>query len=90
MYIGAGLLASGRTPQEEELLFYPAYGAAQINWEALAYYRYERIIQDIYEYCKQLLSADTGGAERAQSLIHLKSNFAPNGTIQVAYESDRT
>lgn len=90
MYIGGGLLASGLSPQEEEARFYAAYGSVQINETALAYYRYERIIQDIMEYCKELLLSDEGGEDRAQSLHYLKSNFEPNHTIEIAYQGDKT
>jgi spectinomycin phosphotransferase len=90
MYIGGGLLASGRTPQDEETLFYRAYGQTQTNGTALAYYRYERIIQDIAAYCEQLLLTDAGGEDRAQSLYYVKSNFLPDGTIDIAYQSDKT
>jgi spectinomycin phosphotransferase len=84
MYIGAGLLASGRTPEEEENLFYRAYGRVQIDSSGLTYYRYERIIQDIAAYCEQLLMSNEGGADRARSLRALKSNFLPGGTIEMA------
>ena len=90
MYIGSGLMASGLTPQEEAVFFYGGYGRISLNPTALAYYRYERIIQDIYEYCKELLLSDAGGEDRAQSLIYLKSNFLPNRTIDIAYQSDKT
>ena len=90
MYIGGGLLASGMTPQEEAQRFYLSYGPIRLNETALAYYRYERIIQDIMEYCKELLLSDEGGADRAQSLSYLKSNFEPNGTIAIAYQGDKT
>ncbi len=90
MYIGGGLLASGFSPQEEEKRFYPTYGSVPINQTALAYYRYERIIQDIMEYCKELLLSDEGGEDRAQSLFYLKSNFEPNHTIDIAYQGDKT
>jgi spectinomycin phosphotransferase len=90
MYIGGSLLASGLAPQEEETLFYRTYGPTQIHPVALAYYRYERIIQDIAVYCEQLLLTDKGGEDRAQSLQYLKSNFLPQGTIEIAYQSDRT
>jgi spectinomycin phosphotransferase len=89
MYIGGGLMASGRSPQEEENLFYKTYGHTQLNQIALAYYRYERIIQDIAAYCEELLLTDEGGEDRAQSLRYLKSNFLPGGTIEIAYESDK-
>ena len=90
MYVGGGLLASGLTPQEEETLFYPAYGPTQVDAVALAYYRYERIVQDIAAFCEQLLLSNEGGADREQSLHYLQSNFLPQGTIEIAYHSDRT
>ena len=87
MYIGAGLISS-LPPSEEETLFYQAYGRTEVNSTALAYYRYERIIEDIALYCEQLLLSDEGGQDRAQSLQYLKSNFLPAGTIEIAYQSD--
>lgn len=89
MYIGGGLLASGRLPAEEEALFYRAYGHRPVNHLALAYYRYERIIQDISAYCEQLLLSTDGGSDRQQSLLYLQSNFAPGGTIATAYQADK-
>jgi spectinomycin phosphotransferase len=90
MYIGGGLLASGLKPRQEEKRFYKTYGKVPIDANALAYYRYERIIQDIAVYCQQLLLSDEGGADRAQSLHYLKSNFLPKRTIEIAYKSDKT
>jgi spectinomycin phosphotransferase len=90
MVAGGGLMGGWRLPQEEEALFYEGYGAAVINHEALAYYRYERIVQDIAIFCEELLLSDEGGAGRAQSLYYLKSNFLPDSTIAVAYRADRT
>ena len=89
MYIGGGLLASDLTPQEEEDLFYQAYGQVQIDASALTYYRYERIIQVIAAYCEQLLLSDEGGADRARSLRALESNFLPRGTIEMAERGER-
>jgi spectinomycin phosphotransferase len=85
MYIGAGLLASGLSPQEEETRFYQTYGQTNVNALALAYYRCERIIQDIAAYFEQLLLTNEGGADRKQSLVYLKSNFLPNSTKELAY-----
>lgn len=33
-----------------------------VNRDALAYYRYESIVQDIAEYCEQFLDAPSGQA----------------------------
>ena len=70
-------------------MFYQGYGQTNINQIAIAYYRYERIIEDIAVYCEQILLSDEGGQDRKQSLEHLKSNFLPRSTIEVARESDR-
>lgn len=88
MYIGGGLLDSGLAPQAEETLFYRAYGETYINSQALAYYRCERIVQDIAAFAEQLLLTDEGGADRKQSLAYFKSNFMPGGTIELAYRPD--
>jgi spectinomycin phosphotransferase len=89
MVAGSGLMRRWRTPDEEEALFYEGYGVVVINHEALAYYRYERIVQDIAIFCEELLLSDEGGADREQSLYYLQSNFLPDSTIAVAYRADR-
>jgi spectinomycin phosphotransferase len=88
MYIGGGLLGEWRPPAEEGAGFYQGYGPTSIDHDALAYYRYERIIQDIAVYCEQIFLSEKGGADREQSLGYLKSNFLPGGTLEVAYQTD--
>jgi spectinomycin phosphotransferase len=90
MYIGGGQFGNRRTPKEEETLFYQGYGPTQINTVALAYYRYERMIQDISAYCQQLLLSTEGGEDREQSLGYLQSIFLPGNTIEIAYQADKT
>ncbi len=90
MFAGGGQFGPRRTPREEELLFYRGYGSTPIDSRALAYYRYERIIEDIAIYGEQLLLTEEGGADRSQALQYLVSNFVPNGTIEIAYKSDKT
>jgi spectinomycin phosphotransferase len=90
MFIGGGQGFQGCTPKEEEILFYRGYGQTEINPFALAYYRYERIIEDIAAYCQELLLTEEGGSDRVQSLQYLKSNFLPGGTIELAQWSDRS
>lgn len=90
MFVGGGQGFVGYTPQEEEMLFYRGYSQTQIDPVALAYYRYERIIQDIAVFCEQIFSTNEGGQDREQSLRYLKSNFLPNNTLEIAYKSDKT
>ena len=87
MFIGAGLLGEHCGPEAEEVLFYRGYGETERDPDAVAYYRYERIIQDIAVFCKELLG-DGESEDRRQSLKYLKGNFAPGGTIERAYRAD--
>jgi spectinomycin phosphotransferase len=89
MFIGSGLGGRCFSPQEEERLFYRGYGPVQIDPVALAYYRHERIVEDIAVYCEQIFLSDVGGEDRQQSLIYLQSNYLPNGTIAMAKRSHR-
>jgi spectinomycin phosphotransferase len=90
MFPGSGQGFLGHTAEEEESLFYQGYGPAMVDARALAYYRYERIVVDIAEFCRQIFLPGGGDHDREQSFRYLTSNFRPNGTIDVAYRSDRT
>ena len=90
MFPGGGQGFRGHSLQEEEMLFYEGYGQTSVDAVALAYYRYQRIIEDLAVYCEQLLESDEGGEDRAQSLYYVRSNFLPNGTLAIAYQSDRS
>jgi spectinomycin phosphotransferase len=87
MYIGGGLLNSGLSGKEEAQLFYGAYGTVGVNKTAVAYYRFERIIQDVSEYCLQLQDPNASEDDLKESLVYLKSNFNPKGTIERAYQA---
>lgn len=89
MFVGGAQGFTGHTLAEEETLFYRGYGQTQVNQSALAYYRYERIIQDIAAFCEQLFLTDEGGDDREQAFEYLTSNFLPNGTLETAYKSDK-
>jgi spectinomycin phosphotransferase len=90
MFSGGGQFGTKRAPQEEEILFYRGYGQTQIDPRALAYYRYERIIEDIADFCEPLLLTNAGGEDREQAFQYLTSNFLRNGTLEIAYNSDKT
>jgi len=87
MFIGGGIGGVWNTDQEAEL-FYKGYGQTEIDPIALAYYRYERIIQDIAAYCEQILLTDEGGEDRQEGLQQLISQFLPNDVVEMAYKSE--
>jgi spectinomycin phosphotransferase len=86
MSIGAGM--SGDWPGgREESLFYQGYGFTQVDPAALAYYRFERIIQDIAEFCKQLFSTSEGGEDREQAYRYLTGSFLPGQVVEIAFKT---
>lgn len=87
MFIGAGLGNSGRIPVEEERLFYQGYGQTHIHQAAIAYYRFERIIEDIAEYCEHIFLSKDSDNDRIQSFEYLQSHFLPNSTLDCAHHS---
>ena len=89
MSIGGGLFGGWRSPDEEQTLFYQGYGREQLDQTALAYYRYERIIQDLEVECEQIFSATGNGQDREQAFHFMKSNFQPGNVLEIARGSDR-
>jgi spectinomycin phosphotransferase len=82
MFISGGIGGWG-TP-DEIAQFYRGYGETEVNPAALAYYRYDRIVQDIAAYCEALLLSDEGGADRPEMLRQLAGNFDPGGVLDIA------
>jgi spectinomycin phosphotransferase len=87
MFIGGGMGGIWNTTREEDL-FYRGYGRTEIDLSALTYYRYERIVSDIGEFCQQILSTSEGGADRERSLQKFYSIFLPNQALEIAYQTD--
>lgn len=81
MHIGASARWQGRHIKS---MFYQGYGKVQVDGMALAYYRCERIIQDIAEFCKLLLSSTDGGSDRQQSLAYFTRQFEPGQEVDIA------
>lgn len=90
MFVGGGQVASWLGPEDEERLFYGGYGPGPVDQEALAYYRYERIVVDIAAFCEQILLPGSGDEDREQSLRYLASNFDSGGVLEIAERMERT
>jgi spectinomycin phosphotransferase len=89
MFVGGGQGFRGHTLQEEIELFYQGYGKTRVNQEALAYYRYARIIEDLVVEIETILSKEHSEKDRERSLEFMKSNFQMNGVIEIAFQEDR-
>jgi spectinomycin phosphotransferase len=86
MFVGSGL---GRAWNQarEAAWFYQGYGPTEIDPVALAYYRCERIVQDVDAFCEQILSTTEGVQDRSQGLRYLVSQFQPNDVVEIAQQS---
>ncbi len=90
MFIASGLFGKARTPEEEETLFYQGYGdQKQADPIGLAYYRYERIVRDIAEYCEEIFLAESGSKNREQGFKQLSLQFEPGQVIDLALRSEQ-
>ncbi len=87
MFVGGGVANVWNNPREEEL-FYKGYGKVERNRTILAYYRYERIVQDIAEYGQSLLLTADGGKDRLEMLYQFFDMFVPNGVVDIALKTD--
>ena len=86
MFISGGIDNFWKS-ERDEAVFYEGYGKTEINLAALAYYRYERIIEDLVAFCEQLLLKYEGGADREQAFRWFTCNFEPGQTIEIADQS---
>jgi spectinomycin phosphotransferase len=88
MFIGGGIGGVWNSA-EEEAWFYQGYGRTEIDRIALAYYRYERIVEDIAAYGEELLLTEAGGADRERGLKSVLSQFDANNVVEIAYRTDQ-
>ena len=54
----------------------------------LAYYRHERIVEDIAEYGQALLLTTAGGEDRLEMYKQFMGMFEPNGVVDIAFKTD--
>lgn len=88
MFIGGGIGNVWNETREGEL-FYEGYGGTDVNMALLAYYRYERIIEDIAIYAQQLFQTREGGEDRIRWYNDFISQFDPHGVVEIAIKSDQ-
>lgn len=77
-----------RVEPGEEALFFEGYGAWEVDRTALAYYRCERVIEDIGEFGRSiLLDSDLSEEVREDSARLVLSFFEPGSDVEFAMES---
>jgi len=86
MFIGGGVGNVWNKPHEEKL-FYQGYGKTQMDLSHLAYYRHERIVEDIAIYGQELLLS-TGGKDRWEMYRQFAAMFEPQGVVDIAFKTE--
>lgn len=89
MFIGGGVANVWNKPHEIDF-FYQGYGKTAVNQAILAYYRHERIVEDIAIYGQQLLLTVAGGDNRPVMYQHFMDMFEPNGVVEIALNTDKS
>lgn len=82
MFIGGGV-GNVWNQSKEEKLFYKGYGKSEIDLTLLAYYRHERIVEDIALFAEEWLSK-----KGADTYTLLMGQFEPNGVVARAFKTD--
>ncbi|MDQ2716852.1 MAG: aminoglycoside phosphotransferase family protein [Chloroflexota bacterium] len=66
--------------------FFQGYGETEIDWTALAYYRYERVIQDVIAFAEEAFFRNELGEEtRADAVRFFDENLSEGGEIDATY-----
>ena len=89
MFIGGGIDYIWKSKRDESV-FYEGYGKSDIDFTVMAFYRYERVIEDLAAYAEQLLLTDEGGADRDEAYRRFIGNFESGQTIEIAERTDHS
>lgn len=88
MFVVPTGLLTRLTPREEEL-FFGGYGDRAVDALALAYYRYEWVVQEIGAYGEQVfLAPGVGETTKADAAQRWLAQFDPDETVAAAYAAD--
>jgi spectinomycin phosphotransferase len=77
------------TQQRAETLIFQGYGATEIDPLIMAYYRYERTMQDLAAFAEQVFLADSSDETRQDSVNWFMVQFAPGGLAEGARACDQ-
>jgi spectinomycin phosphotransferase len=67
---------------DEEAWFFEGYGEVPVDPEAIIYYRYERILEDIGEIAGSVFDGGSSEASRASEVALAESFFGPGGIVE--------
>lgn len=68
-------------------VFFQGYGRVEIDWTALTYYLWERVVQDVIECAQNVFSGDNLGEESKADIVQLFRDIleSRSSTLTAAY-----
>lgn len=86
MFVVGGKVGGINVGDQAEILFFEGYGQAQVDQAAIAYYRYEWVVQEIADYGKRIFLMDELGDEsKTYALQGFKSLFESGNVVEAAF-----
>ncbi len=79
-------IGGGWTTAREAALFYEGYGAGEVDRAALAFYCFQRILEDVGASCQNVLAESAGEENKALEVEITKAQFAPGNAVEAAYK----
>ena len=76
------------TDLRDERSFFRGYGETEIDPVVMAYYRYERAMQDLAEFADDVFLGDRSDATRQDSINRFMAQFSPGGLVEAAQKLD--
>ncbi len=86
MFVMVGGFAPG---PREKTLFFRGYGKTDVDRLALAYYAYERAMEDLGGFGEHVLLMDTGDEAKQESVKWCMKMFEPGNIVEAAHRLDQ-
>jgi len=90
MFVIGSSIAAAPPDDHQQALFWRGYGAIEVNWPILAYYRYDWAVQDLADFAARVFFRDDlGGRTKDVAAITLSHLFEPGDEVDMALASER-
>jgi spectinomycin phosphotransferase len=73
----------------EQAWFFEGYGGAALDRPALAYYRWEWVVQELADYGGRVVDERLGEATRREAVAEFQGLFGPGDVVEAARRADR-
>ena len=84
-FIFVGEAPANGSPRQDIAPFFQGYGPTEIDWVALSYYLWERVIQDVIAFAEEVfLRDDLGEVTKIESVQFFRNNLSKGSKVDEA------